>query len=185
MEDLKFEDYRKLVARLNGANLILENGKGEILLGKSAFPNKEGNYLFMLPGGGIERGEYPRHAVCMETTEETSIVVNEEDVELVGFFLQRVPKVTESNGTLFLYRAKIFEGTPRPSSELTEYRYFSHKEIIDLVKTEDQKLIGLGYLRLLCHYIRWLQQKVRTPIEARLSDKVAISSIVESPIVEI
>lgn len=178
--------YREKVKRLNGANLIYENEKGEILFGKSNFPSEtDGKYRFMLPGGGIDRGEHPRHAACTEMAEETGIHFYEKDIELVGLMMQIVRGVAETNGVVFLYRAKVFAGEPSPSQELGEFKYFSHKEIIDLVGCPDRDTIGLGYLRMVCHYINWKQSNQAAPFETRLSDPVSISGDVHAPLLTV
>ncbi len=178
--------YKENVKKLNGANLIYENEKGEILLGLSGYASQtDGKYRYMLPGGSIERGEHPCHAACTEMAEETGIHFFEKDLELVATFMQIVIGVPETNGVVFLFRAKKYKGEPKPSEELTEYKYFSHEEIISLTRDEEKNTIGLGYLRMICHYLRWRQSKEKETIIARLSDKVSISQAVNSPLIEV
>ncbi len=178
--------YKERVKKLNGANLIYENEKGEILLGLSGYPSQtDGKYRYMLPGGSIERGEHPCHAACTEMAEETDIHFYEKDLELVATFMQIVIGVAETNGVVFLFRAKKYLGEPKPSEELTEFKYFSHEEIIALAQDEKKDTIGLGYLRMICQYLRWKQSDKKETIVARLSDKVSISQTVDSPLVEV
>jgi 8-oxo-dGTP pyrophosphatase MutT (NUDIX family) len=181
-------EYRERIKRLNGANVIYENELGDILFGKSAFPSRtDGKYRYMLPGGGIDRGETPRHAAATELMEETGIHLyeNENDIELVGIMMQIVLGVAETNGVVFLYRANKHDGEPMPSTELSEFKYFTHQEIIDLAACPQKDVIGLGYLRMVCHYINWRQSGQQKPFEARLSDPVKISRFVDSPLISV
>ena len=48
----ELQKLKEALKRLNGANLIIENKKGEILVGRATYGKKQ----FILPGGAIERG---------------------------------------------------------------------------------------------------------------------------------
>jgi len=145
----------------NGANLIVENDKAEILVVKE----KSRKQKWLLPGGMIERGESPRHAAQSETEEETGVVTDEADYLLIGLFVQR-PK-----GVVFLYethRTKSEISVPPDSLEAAEARYMSLDEIINMGEEE----FRTAYLRMI---LRWKRCRLgidRIPYEGRLSDRV-------------
>lgn len=178
--------YRERIKRLNGVNLIYENEQGDIFLAKSTLASPtDGKFRFKLPGGSINSGEPPRHATCAKMTETTSIHFNEKDIDLVGIMMQITPGVTETNGFVFLYRAQKYAGNPILSEKLSEYNYFSHEEIIELAKEHQKNTIGLGYLRMICHYINWKQNGGGAPFEIRLSDPVSISQKIDLPLIKV
>ncbi|MCC6520883.1 NUDIX hydrolase [Candidatus Nomurabacteria bacterium] len=167
--DLNDKDKLALIEqalkKLNGTNVIVENEKGNILVGRSTYGEK----LYMLPGGAIERGELPRHAAISETEEETGVVIQEDDLELIAYFIQRLKGVQSASGNLFLYRCnkhaqeKLIAFTP----ELTDIEFMPVEKIF-----EKQKEFGVAYFRMILTHLRIKDGFEQTPKEARLSDVV-------------
>jgi 8-oxo-dGTP diphosphatase len=147
----------------NGANLVVMDEKERILVVREKTVRSESNIRrWMLPGGGVERGETPRHAAQSETEEETGILTDEADFRLIAFFAQR-PK-----GAVFLYETERFSGEIRiQESEVSEARFMSLQEII-----EQQSGFGTGYLRMILRYFRCKYGIDPVPFEGRLSDPV-------------
>lgn len=145
--------------RGNGANIIIVNQKGEILVVRQNYGAKQ----WMLSGGEIERGESPRHAAQEETWEETGLTVNEEDMHFIALFVQR------PNGFVCLYEATRFSGEliSEPTEEILDRQFMSFQEIMN--RGEE---FGLAYRRMILHYKRCVHGLSCTPIEARLSDRV-------------
>lgn len=141
----------------NGSNLIVTNDAGKILVVREGTREQR----LMLPGGTVDRGESPRHAAQSETEEEASIVTDEADFSLIGFFVQR-PK-----GVVFLYETTHFRGEPKPKGEVSEAKWMSFEEII--TNPDDFRT---AYLRMI---LRWKRCKLgidKVPYEGRLSDNV-------------
>jgi len=143
----------------NGANLIVLDSAARILVVRER-TRKE---LWMLPGGGVDRGESPRHAAQSETEEEAGIVTDEADFRLIGFFVQK------PRGVVFLYETRRFSGEiiVQPNEEVAEVRFMSLEEIME--RAEEFRT---AYLRMILHYKRCELGIETTPYEGRLSDKV-------------
>lgn len=159
------ERLKKALSRLNGSNVIVENQEEEILVGRS----KYGTKLFMLPGGGIERGELPKHAGAAEAEEETNVVIEEKNLTLIGYFIQRIKYVESASGVLFLYWTTIYSDAEIASEteEFTDIQFMSFDEIM-----ERKDEFGTGYLRAIVWWKRRKDGIDTEPVEKRLSDKV-------------
>lgn len=145
--------------RGNGANVVVLNNSGEILVVRQNYGEKK----WMLPGGEIERGESPRHAAQEETEEESGVIIDENDLRLIAYFVQR-PK-----GILFLFESLKFSGeiNPEPNNEILEVRFMDFKEIIG---RGDEFL--LAYKRMILQYMRCAKCIDPVPFEGRLSNTV-------------
>lgn len=169
MEELNDKEklilIEKALKRLNGTNVIIENELGGILVGRSTYGEK----LYMLPGGAIERGELPKHATCSETEEETGGLIEEQDLELIAYFIQRLKGVQSASGIVFLFKCtkhtqeKLVAFTP----ELTDVQFMSIDEIF-----EKQNEFGVGYFRMILTYLRIKVGFDKIPKESRLADEV-------------
>jgi 8-oxo-dGTP pyrophosphatase MutT (NUDIX family) len=146
----------------NGSNLIVVQEDGSILVERERTRLQQ----WMLPGGGIDRGESPRHAAQAETEEETGIITDEATYRLIGFFIQK-PK-----GVVFLYETTVFSGSliTEPNEEVSEARFMGLREII-----ERKAEFRTAYLRMILRYIRCKYRVDPIPYEGRLSDIVEFS----------
>ena len=171
MNNAEINDSEKLklieraLKKLNGVNVIIENDKQEILVGRSTYGEK----LFMLPGGGIERGELPKHAALSETEEETGIIIQEEYLELIACFIQRLKGVQSASGNLFLYRCNTYTHSELIAftPELLDIQFMSLENILS--RREE---FGLAYIRMIIMAMRIKNGYEKIPKEARLSDTV-------------
>ncbi len=107
---------RVLRLRTTGVKVMLFNDEGELLLIRNAYGNSQ---QFLLPGGGVSRGESPAAAATREIREE------------LGLELDRVEPVWsyESNAegkrdTIHLFRAKTHGRPIIDGREVIEARYF-------------------------------------------------------------
>jgi len=73
---------RLLKVKTQGVKVMAFNPAGELLLIRNTYGSR---HLFMLPGGGIERGETPAEAAARELQEETGYVADELE-PLVRFY---------------------------------------------------------------------------------------------------
>lgn len=156
----------KALKKLNGSNVIIENEDGHILVGRSTYGEKK----LMLPGGAVERGELARHAAMSETEEETGVAVQEEDLQLYGFFIQRIPKLQSAFGFLFLYHCNQYmseEHVTISSPELEDVRFWSVEEIM-----ANRDAFGLAYIRMIIAFLRVKEKRDKKPFERKLSDKI-------------
>lgn len=145
--------------RGNGSNVVVWNQNHEILVVRQNYGLKR----WMLPGGEIERGESPRHAAQEETEEETGLLIDEKNLNLVAYFVQR------PSGIVFLYETNKFSGqmNSEPTEEILEVCFMSFEEI---VRRDEQFL--LGYRRMILRYMRCKLGIDQSPYEGRLSDAV-------------
>lgn len=145
----------------DGANLIVLDREERILVVKE----KTRKQLWMLPGGGIERGELDDHAASSETEEETGIITEVEHLKYMGKFVQK------PMGWVFLYETRRFKGeiTVRPDSEeVAEARFMSFDEILEMGEVG----FRTAYLRMI---LRWKRCDIgvdKTPYQGWLSDPV-------------
>ncbi len=155
----------KALKRLNGTNVIVEDENGGILVGRSTYGEKK----FMLPGGGIDRGELPKHAVMSEADEETGVLFQEEDLVLIAYFIQRLVGVQSASGIVFLFKCTkhVSEELLTITPELTDVQFMSIDEIF-----ESQAEFGVGYFRMILTHLRIKAGYEKTPKESRLSDTV-------------
>ncbi len=161
----KLAHIEKALKRLNGTNVIVENENEGILVGRSTY----GERKFMLPGGGIDRGELPKHAATSETEEETGVLIQEEDLELIAYFIQRLVGVQSASGIVFLFKCtnhaqeKLITFTP----ELTDIQFMPIDEIF-----ARQAEFSFAYFRMILMYLRIKAGFEKIPMEARLSETV-------------
>lgn len=105
--------------------LIVENGR-VLLVKRGCEPNKN---LWSLPGGSIEPGETIKEATAREVLEETSLVVEVEDVAGAHDVISR-----EGDRILFHYvivisRAKIISGELWASDDAADAQWIPLNEI--------------------------------------------------------
>jgi 8-oxo-dGTP pyrophosphatase MutT (NUDIX family) len=112
---------RRMVLRLTGwrtygVKVMLFNGKGELLLIRNSYGK---THLFVLPGGGIHRGEAPEAAAARELREEAGIEAD----QLAPF----ATYANTSNGkrdTIHLFTARSTATPVADGWEVEEARFF-------------------------------------------------------------
>ncbi|MCX6752983.1 MAG: NUDIX hydrolase [Candidatus Nomurabacteria bacterium] len=167
----EIEDEEKLILiekalkRLNGVNVIIEDEENRILVGRATYGDK----LFMLPGGGIDRGELPMHAAMSEVEEEFGVIIQEQDLELIAYFIQRLKGVQSASGILFLFKCNKHtqERLIAFEPELEDIQFMSVEEIFNR-----QDEFGLAYKRMILAYLRIKAGFDQIPKEGRLSETV-------------
>lgn len=145
----------------NGANVIIVDSTGRILVVRHNYGTK----LWGLPGGKIEPGEEPADAAIRETLEETHLIIQPEDTELLARCTQR------SNSVVNLYRADRFEGSlaGTPTDEISLTQFMSFEEII-----RQKEEFGTGYLRMIIMHMRCVHRLDCPVIEALLYEQIEI-----------
>lgn len=102
--------------RTRGVKVMLFNPAGELLLIRNSYGNRA---MFVLPGGGIGRGETPAQAAAREIKEEIGLAAD--DLEPIGVYQSAAEGKRD---TISLYKASA-RGNPAPASiEIEEARYF-------------------------------------------------------------
>lgn len=120
-------DLRKIVGHPPllqvGASVIVENGKGEVLLQKRA-----DNHCWGYAGGSVELDEVVEDAARRELYEETGLIALE--MELFGVFSSKdthyiYPNGDEVSNVDIVYLCKVYEGTLKcQKEEVEELRFF-------------------------------------------------------------
>jgi len=105
----------------SAAALIIEDGK--ILLIKRGDDAPEYPGFWACPGGVIEKGEKPRHAVSREAKEEAGVV----------FIPEKVFKIRFVSGEKKYRFLGMYKGTPEnQADEASDIGWFSYEEAIKL-----------------------------------------------------
>jgi ADP-ribose pyrophosphatase YjhB (NUDIX family) len=107
---------RWLRVSTRGVKVMLFNEHGEVLLIRNGYGNQR---MFLLPGGGIDRGETPEAAAAREITEELGI-----DVRELALVSTHHNAAEGKRDTVHLFRAKA-DGAPAPDGvEVVEACFF-------------------------------------------------------------
>ena len=109
-----------------GSAAVVQNKEGKILLGKrSVFPIG----MWVLPGGGINFGETSKDAVVREVREETGLLI--EPIKLIKVH-ELINVSNKAHRIIFFYLAKVASGDIKPSEDISELRWPTPKEIMEL-----------------------------------------------------
>lgn len=119
LQDILSRIIRPLFQVFVAAVMFDEDKK--ILLVKSTYKRF---HLWGLPGGSLEYGEHPEKAVIREVLEETGLKICIEKFLLVNSW--RPDRVG------LYYLCRIVDGTFHPSEEVSEFAYFSVKDLPDV-----------------------------------------------------
>ncbi|MFN3388156.1 MAG: NUDIX domain-containing protein [Allosphingosinicella sp.] len=107
---------RRLRLRTRGVKVMLFNPAGEILLIRNSYGP---SHLFVLPGGGIGRGETPEAAAAREVKEEVGL-----DVHGLARVSEHFSAAEGKRDTIHLFAGRA-DGAPRTDSlEIEEARFF-------------------------------------------------------------
>jgi 8-oxo-dGTP pyrophosphatase MutT (NUDIX family) len=114
-----------LKIRTQGVKIMLFNDAGELLLIRNSYGNPN---IFVLPGGGVGRGEAPATAARREVKEELGLDIA--SVEVVGTYRS---EAEGKRDTIHLFRA-VARGALSPDPvELAEACFFALDDLPDLI----------------------------------------------------
>ncbi|WP_164117871.1 NUDIX domain-containing protein [Sphingorhabdus sp. Alg239-R122] len=102
---------------LYGAKIMAFNDAGELLLIRHSYGK---SHLYMLPGGGVHRGEDPENAAVRELREETGCTAH--DVKLLGEYLDTS---RGAQNHVHVYTARTQDTPKADGREILEARYFA------------------------------------------------------------
>lgn len=125
-------DLRKIVGHAPllqcAASVIIENGQGEILLGR-----RTDNHQWGYSGGSIELGETVEECAKRELFEEMGLVAEELEFFMVNSGPEThyiYPNGDEVYNVEIIYLCRSYHGEPRrQESEVEELRFFSLEEL--------------------------------------------------------
>ena len=140
------ELQHRFVLLQDGAAVIIVNEENQILMQSRADRD-----LWGLPGGCQELGERFEETAIREIKEETNLIVNEEDLELVAIVSGQTRKNSYPNGDVVfnntvLYCVKKYKGELRWNEESKELRFF---DIDGLPKNQNDPDLIERYVRKL------------------------------------
>ena len=119
------EGWNNMKSLVKSGLIILHNGK--FLINR-----KKGTTLFLLPGGKPENNETPVECLIREIYEEHECTVIVNSLVHCGIFEDVAANEPNTIISIDLYYGRV-EGTPKPSSEIEEQRWFGkndNKEIL-------------------------------------------------------
>ena len=108
--------YRLLRVRTRGAKVMAFNPAGELLLIRNSYGR---THLFVLPGGGIGRGETPEAAAARELKEETGL-----EAGSLRFVSAHANTAEGKRDTVHLFTARVNGAPEADGLELEEARFF-------------------------------------------------------------
>ena len=130
-------DLRKIVGHRPllqcAGSVIIENEKGEILLGK-----RTDNHLWGYAGGSVELEETVEECAMRELREETGLIADEMEFFMVNSGPEAhyiYPNGDEVFNVEIIYLSRRYHGELRPQEEeIEELRFFSPEELtMDLI----------------------------------------------------
>ncbi|MBM3465366.1 MAG: NUDIX domain-containing protein [Armatimonadetes bacterium] len=102
------------------AGVLIENDRGEVLLGRRALPPFRG--WWGIVGGFVEGAEHPEETAVREVLEETGLRVRL--VGLHGIWMDRYGKTGDYTVNI-MFRARIISGDLCPADDVLELRWFA------------------------------------------------------------
>ena len=132
-----------------GAAIIIRNEKGQILLQERTDRNKWG-----LPGGCQDLGEDLRNTAVREAYEETGIIINPNEIELIDTLSGNSRKNSYPNGDIVynntsLYLADVSmidESNLKGDSETKKLRFFDLNEVPENLMDRDLIKVYSDYI---------------------------------------
>ncbi len=135
--DLAYRLRRRTMAmlrwRTRGVKAMVFDRAERVLLVRHRYGRSD---LWMLPGGGIARGETPEAAVVREMREETGCALME--VGAIGIFTARAEGRRD---TVHLFRARTSDAPVADAVELAEARFFPLDALPDRVSPATRRRI--------------------------------------------
>ena len=136
--DLAYRVRRRALAmlgwRTRGVKAMIFDPTGRLLLVRHQYGRSD---VWMLPGGGIKRGEDPMAAVMREVREETGCGLV--DVVALGVFEARAEGRRD---TVHLFEARTADEPVADGAELAEARFFSLGALPQTVSPATQRRIA-------------------------------------------
>lgn len=116
LHTLRHRLWRLIGRETRGVKVMMFNDAGEVLLVRHSYGRSD---LFMLPGGGIHKGEVPEAAAAREIQEELGCTL-----ENLAFVSTHLAGAEGRRDTVHLFRARA-SGPLRPDGiEIAEARFF-------------------------------------------------------------
>lgn len=143
-------DLRKIVGHRTliqcAGSIIIENEKGEILLGR-----RTDNHMWGYAGGSIEIDERIEECAKRELFEETGLIAE----EMTLFMINSGPEVhyvypngDEVSNVEIIYLCKKYHGTlKRQEEEIEELRFFAPEDVPDAISSPIRPVVE-KYLRM-------------------------------------
>lgn len=129
--------------RVGCSGALLDEKREKILLTR-----RTDNGLWCLPGGGIDPGESAAEACVRELYEETGLRVAV--TRLVGVYsspdwLVRYPDGNQVQVIALSFEVTALGGQPHPTSEVSEWGYFSLAELprLELMQNHTQRILDV------------------------------------------
>ena len=127
-----------------GSAVVLENNKGEILLVKRKYNPAKGYWV--LPGGGINFGEYSKETVEREIKEETglNIVIGDR----IGVY-ELIKSEENVHRIIFYHKARLVDGILKLGDDAEDSRWLKPEKISSMENLGElvhKVLIDGGYL---------------------------------------
>lgn len=121
------KDTIKMINYVNvGVSIMIENEKGQLLMGQRSRENSHGVRTWCTPGGHIEFGESLEKTCKREVFEEVGIKVK--DVIFIGITNDVFKKENKHYVTLF-FKATYSSGTVKSSAELNNVGWFDKNKL--------------------------------------------------------
>jgi len=108
-----------------GVCTLIFDDSGKVLLFKHTYRK----YEWGIPGGGLEYGEQPIHAIVREFYEESNIKIEVKK-------LLKVASAKEFPHLSIVYLCEIISGEFKPSHEISEMKYFDVSDLPQMLYAE-------------------------------------------------
>lgn len=158
------ERINKIAAHKNGichgiSAIALIDNNGRLLIQKRSSTKKvEPNKWDLSGAGHIDINEPPKRAAVRELYEESGIVVEEQDLELIDTFLNKIELDTETYINHFTYLYIVQKDVTKESiviqkSEVSETKFVDKEEFINLLNNGDM-VEAMNYCIKVLKYIK-------------------------------
>lgn len=151
------ERLQKFILRLIGPKfvtvgtpVIIQNSKGEILLGKRSENNPIYSGYWGLPGGIMDYGETPEETAKREVREEMGVEIKiKKRSKSIYNVLPEKNQLIKIHSINIPFYCKIISGEPKPEDETDKVKWFKPKEIkeMNLAYTHNDILKKEGLLK--------------------------------------
>lgn len=120
--------------RKDGVGVVVITKDKKVLLHKE-FRYPIQSYSWEIQGGGIDQGETPKQAAVRELGEETGIVVDQSDLQRLGFYYPLSSLSTEKEYLFMVVINQVnVDATKTEDGELIdEQKYFTFAEVYQMI----------------------------------------------------